>query len=67
MIKVAQHIRMSRAHIHTKKPISMTATTKKQRTRHDQILHSYMLILTNTLSLYVPMHACFQTNKCMHR
>ena len=39
MIKVAQHKhkRTSGAHIHTKKTISTTAATNKQRTRHYQV------------------------------
>ena len=73
IINVAQYKlkRTSRTHTHTKKTVSTTATTNKQRARHYQIMHSYMLILTKTLTSHISVEArileCFHTNKCMHR
>ena len=57
--------------MHTDKTISTTATTNRQRTKHYQMIHSYILILTNTPTKHISMHAriqaCFHTNKCMQR
>ena len=55
MIKVAQHKLKgtSRAHIHTNNKTSTRATKNKQSTRHYQILHNFMSILTNTLHAHV--------------
>ena len=45
--------------------MSTTATANKQRTRHYQTIHSYMLILTSTLSLHAGLLAFYtQINVC---